>query len=307
MSLQGDPQPSSAQNNASVHPTGGCSQSLSHPARHSWSTTYSPLIHLSNGLLTTHPMPLLCETFQNVQPWMSRQPIGADSMLTMQEQASNPDIAVTPPYPPSWVNPTTVHDTYHPAWVPLTMNTVEHRWVSPSAERKSKLLPHSLALSAFPVPAYYQALALPRTSNCQCTSAKEHTGARVTLHPSRSISYRKQPRPAVTFDANIIQVQARCAAAGGDSAAIELLPAIFVEGISQQALMRQLTSSEAFDYHGGRAGQVYRVLLRVDEGQRFHCRLCAIGTDEGGWKHAKDALHHLKRDHFGLGNHCARW
>jgi hypothetical protein len=131
---------------------------------------------------------------------------------------------------------------------------------------------------------------------------------RITLHPSIAISYRKSPRPAAAFDANVIQVQARCAGAGGDPAAIEILAAIFVEGITQKALTRQLTSSEARDYHGSRPGQVYRVLLRVDEEEkRFHCRLCAIGADEGGWKHAKDALRHLKRDHFGLGTQCDRW
>jgi hypothetical protein len=130
--------------------------------------------------------------------------------------------------------------------------------------------------------------------------------ARIALHSSSAISYRKSPRPAATFDANVMQVQARCA--GGDPAAIELLPAIFVEGITQKALTRQLTSSEAFDYHGRRTGQVYRVLLRVDEEEkRFHCRLCASGADEGGWRHAKDALRHLKRDHFGLGTQCDRW
>ena len=130
---------------------------------------------------------------------------------------------------------------------------------------------------------------------------------RVTFHPFSTISYRKQPRPAATFVANVIQVQAQCAGTGGDPAAIGLLPAIFVDGITQKALTRQLTNSEACDYHNGSAGQVYRVLLRVDEDERFHCRLCAIGADEGGWKHAKDALRHLKRDHFGLGTHCDRW
>jgi len=131
---------------------------------------------------------------------------------------------------------------------------------------------------------------------------------RITLHPSSAIIYRKHPRPAATFDANVIQVQARCSSAGGDPAAIELLPVIFVEGITQAALTRPLTRSEAFDYYGGRTGKVYRVLLRVDEeDKRFHCRLCAIGDDEGGWKHAKDALRHLKRDHFGLGTQCDRW
>jgi hypothetical protein len=214
---------------------------------------------------------------------------------------------MNPPYPPPRVDPAAIYNDYHPTGVPLAMNAVEHRWVSPSAERKAKLLPYSLALSAFPVPGYYQAPALPPTSTHQCPCAKEYMGARVTLHPSRFISYRKQPRPAATFDANIIQVQARCAAAGGDPITIALLPAIFVEGISQQALMRQMTSSEASDYHGGRAGQVYRILLHIGEEKRFYCRLCAIGADEGGWKHAKDALRHLKRDHFGLGTYCVRW
>jgi hypothetical protein len=132
--------------------------------------------------------------------------------------------------------------------------------------------------------------------------------ARITLHSSSVISYRKSPRPAATFDADVTQVQARCAGGDGDPAAIELLPVIFVEGITEKALTRQLTSGEAFDYHGGRPGQVYRVLLRFDgEEKRFHCRLCAIDADEGGWKHAKDALRHLKRDHFGLGTQCDRW
>jgi len=128
------------------------------------------------------------------------------------------------------------------------------------------------------------------------------------LHTSSAISYRKHSRPAATFDADVIQVQARCTDAGGDPAAIEQLPSIFVEGITQTALTRSLTRNEAFEYHGGRTGKVYRVLLRVDEEEkRFHCRLCAIGDDEGGWKHAKDALRHLKRDHFGLGTRCDRW
>jgi len=134
-----------------------------------------------------------------------------------------------------------------------------------------------------------------------------HTHARVTFHPSRIISCRKQPRPAAAFDPDVIQVQARCTTGGGDPASIGLLPAIFAGGISQNALTRQLTKSEADDYHNGRAGQVYRILLQIDENKMFHCRLCAVGADEGGWKYAKDALRHLKRDHFGLGTHCGRW
>jgi len=162
-------------------------------------------------------------------------------------------------------------------------------------------------LSPFPVPDYYQ---VPRhRSNHQYRKALTNQPMRtsIKLHPFSAISYRKHPRPAATFDANVIQVQARCSGAGGDPAVIGLLPAVFVGGITQKALIRPLTSSEARDYHGGRTGQVYRILLRVNEDKRFYCRLCAIGDDEGGWKHAKDALRHLKRDHFGLGMQCDRW
>src|SRR5258708_1269751 len=95
-----------------------------------------------------------------------------------------------------------------------------------------------------------------------------HTHTQVTFHPCTSISYRKQPRPAATFDANIAQVQARCVAGGGDPATIALLPAIFFEGTSQKALMRRMTISEAYDHHNGRPGQVYRILLRVYQGKR---------------------------------------
>jgi hypothetical protein len=49
------------------------------------------------------------------------------------------------------------------------------------------------------------------------------------------------------------------------------------------------------------------VLLHTNEGKRFHCRLCAVGADEGGWKQARDVLRHLKRDHFGAGARCHRW
>ena len=136
---------------------------------------------------------------------------------------------------------------------------------------------------------------------------RKHMRTRVTFHPCVTLSYRKQPRPAAMFDANVAQVQAQCIAGGGDPTAIALLPAIFVEGIRQKALMRKMTSSEAYDYHNGRPGQAYRILLRVDQDKRFHCRLCAIGADEGGWKHARDALRHVKRNHFGLGDRCNEW
>lgn len=94
---------------------------------------------------------------------------------------------------------------------------------------------------------------------------------------------------------------------GGELAAINLLRAIFTDGISTNALTRCMTRDEARKYNHGAPGQIFRAFLRIDEKERFRCRLCAIGADEEGWKHARDALRHLRRDHFGLGTRCDRW
>ena len=38
--------------------------------------------------------------------------------------------------------------------------------------------------------------------------------------------------------------------------------------------------------------EVTRDVTQADKEKQSRCCLCAIGTDEGGWKHAKDALRH---------------
>jgi len=133
------------------------------------------------------------------------------------------------------------------------------------------------------------------------------TRSRVTTHPYTRVSCRKKTRPAADYTPNLALVQAHCIADGGDPAAITLLQTVFANGISTTALTRRMTPDEAHEYNHGAPGQVFRVFLREDKEKRSRCRLCAIGTDEGGWKHAKDALRHLKHDHFGLGTRCDRW
>ena len=49
------------------------------------------------------------------------------------------------------------------------------------------------------------------------------------------------------------------------------------------------------------------MFLRGDKEKRHRCRLCAVGADEEGQKYAKDALRHLKPNHFGLGTRCDHW
>jgi len=133
------------------------------------------------------------------------------------------------------------------------------------------------------------------------------TRSRVTTHPYTRVSFRKKTRPAADYTPDLTLVQAHCIADGGDPAAISLLQTVFADAISTDALTRYMTRDEARKYNHGAPGQMYRVLLRVDDEKRFRCRLCASDTDGGGWEYAKDALRHLKRDHFGLGTRCDRW
>ena len=119
--------------------------------------------------------------------------------------------------------------------------------------------------------------------------------------------YRKPRRPAAEYTSDIRELQVRCLAGGGDPEAVDLLPCVFPQEISQEALLRPLTGIKAHHHTEGTPSQAYRILLRVDEENWFHCRLCAVNADERGWKSARDALRHLKRDHFGLGNYCEMW
>ena len=130
---------------------------------------------------------------------------------------------------------------------------------------------------------------------------------RLAPHPYANVVYRKTSRPPVGYSADIQVVAERCRADGGEEDAIALLPEIFSTEISEEALTRKMTREEARKHLGSASTQAYRMFLRSDGAQRFHCRLCAVGAKEGGWKKARDALRHLKRDHFGLGDTCTLW
>jgi len=129
----------------------------------------------------------------------------------------------------------------------------------------------------------------------------------VTSHKYDNVAYRKTRRPPAAYSPDVRIVAEGCRADGGEEQAIALLPRIFSVGVSEKALTRKMTREEARKHRSPTFTQVYRVLLRSDSAGRFHCRLCAIGANEGGWKNAKDVLRHLKRDHFGLVNVCPKW
>ena len=133
------------------------------------------------------------------------------------------------------------------------------------------------------------------------------TSIAMPLHSHSTIIYRRTPRPAAIYSPDIHVAIERCRANGGEENAIALLQVIFSDGISEKALIRQMTSEEAGEHNRGMSGQVYRMLLRNDDVGRFHCRLCPVGSNGGGWRNARDVLRHLKRDHFGLGDACKSW
>jgi len=114
MSFQNYPQPFSPQNDASICPTEGAGLPTSLP----------PGAHTLEGhpsiqdLLFTHPTPWSPAD----QTWM--QPMGAGSSPLMQDQASNPYNGMIPLWPARVM---AIHGNHHPAWVPLGMNTVQHR------------------------------------------------------------------------------------------------------------------------------------------------------------------------------------
>lgn len=130
---------------------------------------------------------------------------------------------------------------------------------------------------------------------------------KITVHPYATVTYRKTRRPAATYSSDIQVVVERCQAGGGEENAIDLLRDILSDGVSEKTLARKMTREEAHKYHSGAPTQVYQMLLRNDEAGRFHCKLCAVGANEGGWKKPRDALRHLKRDHLGLGHTCTLW
>lgn len=126
-------------------------------------------------------------------------------------------------------------------------------------------------------------------------------------HPYATTVYRKKPSSPAEYSSDIRIVLERCRADGGEEVVISLLPYIFSKGLSEKALTRKMTREEARKHHCGSSWPVYRMLLRGDETERFHCRLCPFGANTGGWKNPRDVLRHLKRDHFGLASSCKVW
>lgn len=118
---------------------------------------------------------------------------------------------------------------------------------------------------------------------------------------------RKRP---VKYEGNLQQLLLRCKGQGAEEGAIVRLGKIFATEINLKALTRSLTDSEVETKDlGVVTGKVYTALLRPthegeDDPPRFTCRLC---DSEQSWKHIKDVVRHLRRDHIGLADVCGKW
>jgi len=125
----------------------------------------------------------------------------------------------------------------------------------------------------------------------------------------RPTSAPRKPLP-ITYERNLVRLQQRCKRQGADEGAIGLLGRIFANEVSLEALTRQVTDTEAeIKEFGIDNGKVYNALLGyLDEEDgvvpRHNCRLC---HSEKTWKHPRDVLRHLRRDHFGLADICEQW
>ena len=119
----------------------------------------------------------------------------------------------------------------------------------------------------------------------------------------------RKARP-VKYEGNLERLKQRCREHGADEGAIDLLGKIFADEVSEVALTRSLTDAEAETGEFGIVtGKVYTAFLEpIDEGEgaapRYICRLC---HSDQTWRHAKDVVRHLKRDHFGLAHPCDKW
>jgi len=125
----------------------------------------------------------------------------------------------------------------------------------------------------------------------------------------RPTSAPRKTRP-IPYERNLVRLQQRCRRQGADEGAIGLLGKIFANEVSLLALTRQLTDTEAETKEFGiENGKVYNALLEYlneEDGvvPRYNCRLC---HSEQTWKHPRDVLRHLRRDHVGLADVCDQW
>ena len=115
------------------------------------------------------------------------------------------------------------------------------------------------------------------------------------------------PMLPVFLETDVTNLKARLIEEGAAQEDADLCDEIFKGGITNEALERRLTRSQC-EKLGVRDGMVFRILLEgTDEFcSRHRCRLCPRNYSRA-YKNHRDALRHLRKDHFGLFFECLQW
>ena len=136
---------------------------------------------------------------------------------------------------------------------------------------------------------------------------RDRTNRRQDSKPYKRAPATSRKSQPITYQGNLVRLQQRCRSQGADESAIGVLGKIFADEISLEALSRRLTDAEAETKEFGiDTGMLYTALLEHpdEENDGYACGLCDI---EKTWKHHRDVLRHLRRDHFGISDDCDRW
>ena len=100
-------------------------------------------------------------------------------------------------------------------------------------------------------------------------------------------------------------LKARLRENGASAEAANLCDDVFPDGVTTDALEKRLTRDQCERHHLQDGKQFQRFLEKVEvTGEtKNRCRLCNAKL----YKHHRDALRHLLKDHFGLWFGCAHW
>ena len=134
-------------------------------------------------------------------------------------------------------------------------------------------------------------------------TVNEGSEPRVTIGASRG------PVLPTEFESDIAKLKERLLEKGASEKAVELCDAIFKNGVTIEALEERMTREQC-ERLGVRDGKQFRLFLKFvgkRNGQitgRQRCCLCPPGKE---YKHHRDALRHLLKDHFGLSFRCEWW
>lgn len=113
----------------------------------------------------------------------------------------------------------------------------------------------------------------------------------------------------VEYEGDLAILKARLLANGANEQVVELCDSIFNNGVTIEALEKQMTREQCNGL-GIRHGKQFRLFLQsVGEANDwlnglYRCCLCS--PDKGSWDN-HHALRHLLKDHFGLSFQCEQW